>query len=77
MCKQINAAKKKGDGITANDGNTCTPIWKRGNYCHTHGYGVAENYLSTTCFKPGPNHKHAVNGDNTMGDSETNKVWDA
>jgi len=39
------------------------------NYCHTHGYCVADDHTSATCKAPGPNHKKEATRANTMGGS--------
>ena len=43
------------------------PLRSKTDYCHTHGYNVAEGHTSMTCRTPGPNHQYMATRENTMG----------
>jgi hypothetical protein len=43
------------------------------NYCHTHGYIVADEHTSTTCNAKADGHKDTATRSNTMGGSTCNK----
>lgn len=40
-----------------------------GNYCYTHGFLVGKDHNSSTCKKPGPDHKKEATATNRMGGS--------
>jgi uncharacterized phage-associated protein len=50
-------------------GRNPNPYNDNGNYCWTHGYGVADNHTSATCRNPSEGHQTTATRANTMGGS--------
>jgi hypothetical protein len=75
LAKQIDNSANFAD--TANQ--PCQPpirhsiIPNNKNYCHTHGYIVADQHTSATCNGKADGHKDTATRDNTMGRSTCNK----
>ena len=45
-------------------------LFENWNYCHTHGFDVADNHHSGCCPAPGPNHNWTATRQNTCGGNQ-------
>ena len=51
-------------------------VWKKGGYCHSHGFKVEEGHDLNTCRKRTAAHNVNVTRADPMGGSQWNKGWD-
>ena len=53
------------------------PLWTKGAYCWSHGYGCRDGHNSKTCAKRKVGHKEEATRANTMGGADVMQGWDA
>jgi hypothetical protein len=70
---QGNSNKSKFSNKRNNNAVSSERRFYNKNYCHTHGYHVADVHTSATCKYPKQDHKAEATRDNTMGGSQANK----